>query len=543
MEGNDFSSPFMPNSMLPPPANNHPTPAFSPTPSPDMMCLTASAGPNSFPNSMSASDGNSYDGYSFSHNIFEPNFGNPHFNPGLELDHGPVAIQPHRESQIHRPPVVVTANPDHGKISQHQVPQVAADNADQSLQYYHSAVNAATHTAPNHHRQELNGGGVAKNHTSNGHYPAVDMIVPADLAQLPQHQQIPQIPLPRGSYYHQTDFFLSHPCFQHRAATAKPIDPFSASSKHDNKIPYIPTALQTASRNRFSPFCAELLPPFAQEKINRVVTLPARFVGPVGLLYSDATFVVSRYPATSPSHLSTRWSGKGLANMMAAIGAGAGAGAGAQGRRRGAGVSDEWVLCLRIRDWPRGQVARFPWGSETDSVIELVKGTFDLLPDGKEEWYVVRGVEPATGERWIKVVRGWVAKQDNGEEEGDEKKDDEEMNVYNVYRGGDYDNAEGEDDEDEEEEDEVVVVADDDEDDDDDDDDKEEEKKKVVEGLEDWVKKHKGVVEGDKYGQQVLSFMSEPSYEKRGWGHGRDAANKVPRTSRRRLQQVHQEDE
>lgn len=132
-------------------------------------------------------------------------------------------------------------------------------------------------------------------------------------------------------------------------------------------------------------------------------------------------------------------------------------------------------------------------------MIEHVKGTFDLLPGGKEEWHVVRGVEAASGQRWVKVVRGWAAKEEKGEEDDDYGNDD------------DAEEEEGEEDD------------------------------KEVKGLEDWVRRHKGVVEGDQYGEQVLSFMSEPSYEKRGWS--REVARTVLETSRRRQQQAEEEDE
>ncbi|EAQ91930.1 predicted protein [Chaetomium globosum CBS 148.51] len=65
----------------------------------------------------------------------------------------------------------------------------------------------------------------------------------------------------------------------------------------------------------FAPWRVNQLPPFAPEPINRVITISARHLAAVGRLYPDATFLISRYPAST--NYTTRIKGTALATSAA----------------------------------------------------------------------------------------------------------------------------------------------------------------------------------------------------------------------------------
>ncbi|KAH6649381.1 hypothetical protein F5144DRAFT_616566 [Chaetomium tenue] len=65
----------------------------------------------------------------------------------------------------------------------------------------------------------------------------------------------------------------------------------------------------------FAPWRVNQLPPFAPEASNRVITIPARHLAAVGRLYPDATFLISRYPAST--NYTTRIKGTALATSAA----------------------------------------------------------------------------------------------------------------------------------------------------------------------------------------------------------------------------------
>jgi hypothetical protein len=65
----------------------------------------------------------------------------------------------------------------------------------------------------------------------------------------------------------------------------------------------------------FAPWHVSLLPPFRAEDADRVLLAPARFLAAVGMLYPDAEFTVSRFPARE-NH-TTRLKGRFMAQTTA----------------------------------------------------------------------------------------------------------------------------------------------------------------------------------------------------------------------------------
>ncbi|KAK4164642.1 hypothetical protein QBC43DRAFT_288547 [Cladorrhinum sp. PSN259] len=183
-----------------------------------------------------------------------------------------------------------------------------------------------------------------------------------------------------------------HPA-SHEIKDRNPIQPLQVSI---HELPHVPTTLDNSAP--FTPDRVQFLPQFKDERINRVVQLKASDLIPVGLLYSGTTFSISRLPLGdgTTGNLTRRWSGAGMANMVVTIGMNEGRG------------NEEWAIALRIRDWPAGQVARFPETQETFRLLHTLIGHFDLLPDGREKWYVLRQRDRTTGERYIKVIRAYV---------------------------------------------------------------------------------------------------------------------------------------
>ncbi|KAK4222702.1 hypothetical protein QBC38DRAFT_460124 [Podospora fimiseda] len=161
-----------------------------------------------------------------------------------------------------------------------------------------------------------------------------------------------------------------------------------------NSIPDMPT--DAPNGNPYAPRFFELLPAFRNETTQLIVTGRAPFIGQLGLLFDKATFALSRLPVDAEHNIVTRWTGKGVATFMAAHG-------------MHSGREDEvWALNLRIRDWPAGQVARFPESIETAMFLKQAENHFVCLPHGKEVWYKTGGYDPAAGVRFVKVVRAFV---------------------------------------------------------------------------------------------------------------------------------------
>ncbi|KAK3346373.1 hypothetical protein B0T25DRAFT_633873 [Lasiosphaeria hispida] len=141
----------------------------------------------------------------------------------------------------------------------------------------------------------------------------------------------------------------------------------------------------------FTPVDIDLLPDFKVERISRVVTVSGRMLGVVGQLYPLATFCVVRVPA--PKNPTLRLSGGGMAKFSALL-------------PPAVAEQQQYMICLRMRDWPSGGVAAFPDTRENKAALEEVEATFDKM---EHEVWVRRPVKPSGGraERVLKVIRGY----------------------------------------------------------------------------------------------------------------------------------------
>ncbi|KAK3302982.1 uncharacterized protein B0T15DRAFT_495550 [Chaetomium strumarium] len=135
----------------------------------------------------------------------------------------------------------------------------------------------------------------------------------------------------------------------------------------------------------FAPWHVSLLPRFQPEASDRALLVPARFLAAVGMLYPDAEFIVSRYPART--NFTARLKGRFMAQTTAL---------------HFPGLVDphsiahphpedetHYIISLRRRDWPIGSVAFFPHTTATNEFLHKLRGTFDVLPNGAEQWYYV----------------------------------------------------------------------------------------------------------------------------------------------------------
>ncbi|KAK5654242.1 hypothetical protein OQA88_7417 [Cercophora sp. LCS_1] len=169
----------------------------------------------------------------------------------------------------------------------------------------------------------------------------------------------------------------------------------------------------TDPRRPFTPANYDGLNPFKPEAMNRAVKLRGEQLAPVGLLYPNATFCVARFP---PSENTTvRLSGIGLAKFAALLGNGK--------------AKEEYIVNLRIRDWPSGAVARFIWNSENKHLAEELQNNFELIQG--EIWRfkryrvmdnagnfcghavkVMRGFEGCNGKIAMDILNKWMDEHD-----------------------------------------------------------------------------------------------------------------------------------
>ncbi|KAH6614480.1 hypothetical protein B0J18DRAFT_485423 [Chaetomium sp. MPI-SDFR-AT-0129] len=167
------------------------------------------------------------------------------------------------------------------------------------------------------------------------------------------------------------------------------INPFSVTAPPLPRFetdPYMP----------FAPWRVRELPPFHDEPTNRVLTIRARYLAPLGQLYPDAEFIVSRHPASK--NFTARIKGRVLTASMAIHFPGlvrASPHVGGYASILGADNDDEadeendplYLVALAQRDWPIGGVAYLPHERRAKEFIEAVEQTFDVLPHGQEVFY------------------------------------------------------------------------------------------------------------------------------------------------------------
>ncbi|KAK3989020.1 hypothetical protein QBC44DRAFT_396902 [Cladorrhinum sp. PSN332] len=271
-----------------------------------------------------------------------------------------------------------------------------------------------------------------------------------------------------------------HPAFL-KQRDEKPHVPLVAKMR---TLPDMPTAINNG--NPFSPYLFHLLPTFMLERSELVITSKAHYIGQVGLLYNAATFTLSRIPANGENNITTRWSGVGVARFMAACGM-------HSGRQ-----NEMWALNLRYRDWPAGQVARFPDTVETCRFLKMVQGHFCLLPDGREVWYKTRHVDTRTKEKYVKITRAYIDIQKEKPERIDKNldmKDPDEVGEEEWKK----------------------------------DDLKDMDKQKAV-LLGGWIVNKKGVIENDVYGHGAIEHMTDIVQPPPTTGGKRKAKGKGPAT-------------
>jgi hypothetical protein len=154
----------------------------------------------------------------------------------------------------------------------------------------------------------------------------------------------------------------------------------------------------------FAPWRVHQLPPFTREASNRVITITARNLTAVGRLYPDATFLISRYPASA--NTTVRIKGTALVTSVALhlpmftdpaqsrnaarddnINKNTNANSGNNDPTESGGDGPTYIATLVQRDWPIGGVAFFPYTAAAQTFIETLQDTFDILPYNQEAFY------------------------------------------------------------------------------------------------------------------------------------------------------------
>ncbi|KAH6844645.1 hypothetical protein B0I37DRAFT_446648 [Chaetomium sp. MPI-CAGE-AT-0009] len=201
---------------------------------------------------------------------------------------------------------------------------------------------------------------------------------------------------------------------------ALPWQPPQAINMYD---PLLPT-FDTDPFLPFAPWRVNQLPPFIPEPTNRVITITARNLAAVGQLYPDATFLVSRYPASR--NTTVRIKGSALATSAAlhlpTFTDPAQSHTAAQhdnDNNHGNDAGDDgptYIAALAQRDWPIGGVAFFPHTTVANTFVAALQGAFDVLPRGQEAFYFlphdVRCADGSVGAgRGVWVCRAYEGRQ------------------------------------------------------------------------------------------------------------------------------------
>jgi hypothetical protein len=142
----------------------------------------------------------------------------------------------------------------------------------------------------------------------------------------------------------------------------------------------------------FAPWRVNQLPPFRPEPINRMLTVPLRFLSAVGSLYPDSTFLVSRHPASA--NFTTRIKGAAHAQSVSLHFPAFTNDPPATPVKREEDDHDQemnntYILALIQRDWPLGGVALLPNTDSARAFITDMRESFDILPDDQEAFYFV----------------------------------------------------------------------------------------------------------------------------------------------------------
>jgi hypothetical protein len=142
----------------------------------------------------------------------------------------------------------------------------------------------------------------------------------------------------------------------------------------------------------FAPWRVNQLPPFRPEPINRMLTIPLRFLSAVGSLYPDSTFLVSRHPASA--NFTTRIKGAALAQSVALHFPAFTNDPTATPIKKEDDDHDQetnntYILALIQRDWPLGGVALLPNTDSARAFITDMRESFDILPNDQEAFYFV----------------------------------------------------------------------------------------------------------------------------------------------------------
>ncbi|KAK4233894.1 hypothetical protein C8A03DRAFT_38357, partial [Achaetomium macrosporum] len=187
------------------------------------------------------------------------------------------------------------------------------------------------------------------------------------IPDVPMHDLFNPAVNPAAAFW-SADLTIPHPLGSINMYTQPPLPVFDTD-------PYMP----------FAPWHVSLLPPFKHESIDRVLLVPARFLAAVGMLYPDAEFAVSRYPAAD--NFTTRLKGRFMAQTTALHFPQL---VDPHSMNHPHPEDDtQYLISLRRRDWPIGGVAFFPHTPQTNTFLQQLRGTFDVLPNGAEQWLYI----------------------------------------------------------------------------------------------------------------------------------------------------------
>ncbi|KAL2166851.1 hypothetical protein VTG60DRAFT_2086 [Thermothelomyces hinnuleus] len=162
----------------------------------------------------------------------------------------------------------------------------------------------------------------------------------------------------------------------------------------------------------FAPWRVNQLPAFQPETAHRVLTVPAAYLPCLGSLYPDATFLVSRHPASA--NFTIRLKGATLASSVAlhfphltdpsrlmtrtrSVAATTNSNNNSNGNNDDdddddddnveIDTGDKYVVALVQRDWPVGGVGFLPNTPSAAEFVDALRGAFDVLPAGQEVFY------------------------------------------------------------------------------------------------------------------------------------------------------------
>ncbi|KAL2185823.1 hypothetical protein L209DRAFT_772439 [Thermothelomyces heterothallicus CBS 203.75] len=172
----------------------------------------------------------------------------------------------------------------------------------------------------------------------------------------------------------------------------------------------------------FAPWRVNQLPAFQPETAHRVLTVPAAYLPCLGSLYPDATFLVSRHPASA--NFTIRLKGAALASSVAlhfphltdpsrlmtrtrSVAATTTSSNNSNGNNGDdddddddnvdddnnnnnnveIDTGDKYVVALVQRDWPVGGVGFLPNTPSAAEFVDALRGAFDVLPAGQEVFY------------------------------------------------------------------------------------------------------------------------------------------------------------